>query len=102
MITKIIHINTKEPVTTIPLREYATHQTVHIKHLYIDCEEFIKQILESYKDSSEDLILLVARFIVPESRPSWIGKLLWEDYKENNKNRWGFKVINPKLFGGLK
>jgi hypothetical protein len=101
MITKIIHIDTKEPVTTVPLREYAAHQIVHLSYLYnMNCETKIQCILNEFKNSTEDLILLVVRFVLPENRPSWIrSKKYWEQYKEHNKNRWGFQIINPKLYG---
>jgi hypothetical protein len=103
MINKIIHIDSKEPVTLVPLREYATHELVHLSYLYdMECETEIQRILNTFKNSPEDLILLVVRFVLPENRPSWIrNKKRWEQYKEFNKNRWGFKVLNPKLYGNI-
>jgi len=101
MITKILHIDTKDPVVNVPLWEYATHQTVHLSHLYdMKCETKIQWIIDEFKNSAEDLILLVVRFVLPENRPSWIrSKKYWEQYKEHNKNRWGFQIINLKLYG---
>jgi hypothetical protein len=99
MITKIIHTNTREPVANILLREYAAYETIVVKNLHNqECETFIRRVLDIYKDSSENLVLLVVRFIIPENRPKWIAKKLWESYKEYNKNCWGFKVLNPKLY----
>lgn len=100
MIKKIIHIDTKNPViVNVPLREYATHQTVSLSNLHdMKCETKIQRIIDEFKNSSEDLILLVVRFVLPENRPSGIrSKKQWEQYKDYNKNRWGFKIINPKL-----
>lgn len=99
MITEILNFTTSNRVEQIYLEKYNRNEVLHINtHLHKEnCEDYISSLKERFKDETDDLTLLVVKYVLPD-KPEIIDTDTWKTYQENFSNMWGFKILNPKLF----
>ena len=100
MITEILNFTTSGKVEQIHLEKYN-----RVENLYIDsylgnqtCEEHIEELKDRFKGETDDLVLLVVKYVLPSEKPKDIDNEIWRIHSENNQNTWVFKILNPKLF----
>jgi len=74
MITEIIRSESPDRVTTMLIEKYNRFETVHVStNLHKkSVEDYIKELEERFKDSADDLILLVVKLILPEKCPDFM------------------------------
>jgi len=99
MITEILNFTTSNRVEQIYLEKYKRIEVLHINtHLHKqNIEDYITSLKERFKDVTDDLTLLVVKYVLP-NKPEEIDSYTWKTYQENFSNVWGFKILNPKLF----
>jgi len=100
MITEVLNFTTSSKIEQIYLEKYNRVENLLINS-YLGkqtCDEHIEELKDRFKDESDDLILLVVKYILPSEKPKNINDEIWKIYSENNQNTWGFKILNPKLF----
>lgn len=100
MITEILNFTSSKRFEQIYLEKYHRYETLMLNtHLQVTVDEHINKLKERFSTETDDLILLVVKYILP-NRPdsNHIDDDMWERYKEHFTNVWGFKILNPKLF----
>lgn len=99
MITEILNFTTSKRVEQIYLEKYNRYEVLHINtHLHNqNCEDYITSLKEKFKNETDDLTLLVVKYVLP-NKPETMDDDTWKTYQEIFSNVWGFKILNPKLF----
>lgn len=102
MITQILNFTSKKRLLQVYLKEYHRYETVSVNtHLHDTrtCDEHIEILKERFIDEPDDLILVVVKYNSPKVAPMFFqDKKAWKIWRDNNKNVWGFKILNPKMF----
>ena len=98
MITEILNFTTSNRVEQIYLKKYNRNEVIHINtHLHKqNSEDYITSLKELFKDETDNLTLLVVKYVYSPNKLETIDDDTWKTYQENFSNVWGFKILNPK------
>ncbi len=99
MITEILNFTPSNRVEQIYLEKYNRYENL-ILNTFLHSQnvgDYINELKEVFSEESDDLILLVVKYILP-NKPENIDDDTWKTYQENFTNVWGLKILNPKLF----
>lgn len=74
MITEIIRIESPDKITTALIKDHNRFEKVHLSTNLHEksVEDHIKELEKRFEDSSDDLILVVVKLIVPEKCPDFM------------------------------
>ena len=100
MITEILNFTTSNRVEQIYLEKYNRFENLMINtHLHSqNIDDYIGELKNRFSEETDDLTLLVVKYVQPTNKPDGVADEWWETWKETCKNVWGFKILNPKLF----
>ncbi len=94
MITEILNFTSSNRVEQIYLEKYNRYENL-ILNTFLHSKnvgDYINELKEVFSEESDDLILLVVKYILP-NKPENIDDDTWKTYQENFTNVWGFKIL---------
>ncbi len=100
MITEVFNFVSNTPIYPAILIKYNRLENIRVdSYLHnTDINDYVEQIKNRLMSEPDSLILIIVQYIPPIQQLTNLDDASYLSYKDVNKNRWGFKVLNPKLF----